>query len=170
MKLTIAVCTYRRFDWLEKCLENFKRQTLPQKDFKILVIDNSLQQHESRAFKDSLSGFTNLEYIITDKAGLSYARNIALEECSTPYIAYIDDDDMWYPNHLSVLSQALDENPDIGAVYSDLYAVSFIRDEANGKRYPLHKMIQVARDYNRDFMFYYNQTLHVSLMHRKELA
>ena len=74
------------------------------------------------------------------------------------------------PARLEEIAQALDENTEVGAVYSDLYAVQFIKDETNGKRYPLHKFIQVSRDYNRDFMFCFNHTLHVSLMHHRELA
>lgn len=92
MKMTVAVCTYRRFDWLIKCLDQLKKQTLPASDFRIIVVDNSLQPEKSKAFRKGLSDFSNLDYLITDKAGLSYSRNVALEKCKTPYIAYIDDD------------------------------------------------------------------------------
>jgi len=92
MQITIAICTYRRFDWLRKCLTALERQSLPSTDFKIIVVDNSLQPEKSEKSKAAFSGFTNLEYLITDKAGLSYSRNVALKECETPYIAYIDDD------------------------------------------------------------------------------
>jgi glycosyltransferase involved in cell wall biosynthesis len=92
MQITVAVCTYRRFDWLLKCLYQLKKQTLPLNNFRIVVVDNSLQPEKSEVFRKGLSGLPNLEYVITEKAGLSYSRNIALEKCKTPYIAYIDDD------------------------------------------------------------------------------
>ena len=101
---------------------------------------------------------------------LPHRLNFGLQRARGKYIAYLGDDDLFYPNHLHVLSTALDENPDYGVVYSDLYAVQFIKDEVSGRRFPLHKFIQVSRDYNRDFMFYFNHTLHVSIMHRKDLA
>ena len=96
--LTIAVCTYRRFDWLGKCLDSLRRQTLPAEQLRILVVDNSLQPRESTTFRDALPPAKNLEYIITEKAGLSYARNLALGKCSTPYIAYLDDDAIAAPD------------------------------------------------------------------------
>ena len=96
--LTIAVCTYRRFNWLGKCLASLRRQTLPADQIHILVIDNSLQPTESKKFRDELSRSENLEYVITEKAGLSYARNLALEKCRTPYIAYLDDDAIAAPD------------------------------------------------------------------------
>ena len=92
MKLTIAVCTYRRFDWLKKCLDALKNQTLPSHEYKILVIDNSLTKEKSGNFRDSLQGFSNLQYIITDRCGIGYARTVAMEKCSTEFLAYTDDD------------------------------------------------------------------------------
>ena len=89
--LTVAVCTYRRFDWLGDCLASLNNQTLDKSKYRILVVDNSLLE-ESYNVRDSLAHISNLEYIITEKSGLSYARNAALEKCVTPYIAYIDDD------------------------------------------------------------------------------
>lgn len=96
--LTIAVCTYRRFDWLGKCLNSLRRQTLPADRFRIVVVDNSLKPAESKKFREALPPAANLEYIITEKAGLSYARNLALEKCKTPYIAYLDDDAIAAPD------------------------------------------------------------------------
>ena len=89
--LTIAVCTYRRFCWLRKCLDSLISQTLDKGLYKILVIDNSLLE-ESKSVRESLLNIDNLEYIITEKSGLSYARNVALDRCDTPYLAFIDDD------------------------------------------------------------------------------
>lgn len=36
----------------------------------------------------------------------------------TPYIAYLDDDNLWRPRHLEVLVRALEENPKAGFAYS----------------------------------------------------
>lgn len=114
--LTIAVCTYRRFNWLEKCLECLDNQSLDKGLYRIIVVDNS-QLSTSQDVKDSLNGFTNLEYIITDKSGLSYARNVALEECQTPYIAYIDDDALADPEWAASIIKAFEGSSfSIGAV------------------------------------------------------
>ncbi|MDY6853076.1 MAG: hypothetical protein SV487_13510, partial [Thermodesulfobacteriota bacterium] len=76
----------------------------------------------------------------------------------------------WYPCHLDLLTEALDKNPGVDVAYSDLYAVSFVKDPDTGRRYPLDKSIRVSRDFSRDFMFFFNHTLHVSVMHRRDLA
>ncbi len=95
--LTIAVCTYQRFNWLRKCLDSLEKQSLDKSLYKILVVDNS-QQKESYEIRDSLGNRESVEYIITEKSGLSYARNVALEKCDTPYLAFIDDDALADPD------------------------------------------------------------------------
>jgi glycosyltransferase involved in cell wall biosynthesis len=92
MLVTVAICTYRRFDWLHKCLDALTKQSLPDKDFEIIVVDNSLEFEKSEKFQASKNEITNLKYLIAERSGLSYSRNVALEACRTPYIAYIDDD------------------------------------------------------------------------------
>lgn len=41
----------------------------------------------------------------------AWARNKGVSLGDNPWIAYIDDDDVWYPNHLSTFLSLLAENP-----------------------------------------------------------
>ncbi|MEW5725104.1 MAG: tetratricopeptide repeat protein, partial [Thermodesulfobacteriota bacterium] len=102
--------------------------------------------------------------------GAAHRFNFGLRQARGEYVTYLGDDDLFYPNHLEVLARALDEHPEVGLAYSDLYAVSCVVDPDTGKRHVLDKRIAVSRDFNRQFMFHYNHVLHVSLMHRREAA
>ncbi len=114
--LTIAVCTYQRFEYLKKCLKLLNCQTLDSSMFEIIVIDNSLQFEKSRSFKKKWENITNLSYIITQKAGLSYARNVALNKCKSPIIAYIDDDSFVEENYAETLLKCFDRYPCAGVI------------------------------------------------------
>lgn len=116
MRITVAVCTYRRFEWLGKCLEALRQQTLPAAAFSVLVVDNSLDPENSRSFQQALGEVPNLEYIVTERAGLSYARNIAIERCTTPLLAFLDDDALPDPHWLATLCDAFDRMPEAGIV------------------------------------------------------
>jgi len=50
----------------------------------------------------------------------SIARNHALSYATGEYIAYLDDDNAWRPDHLRLLAEALDENPEASFAYSQL--------------------------------------------------
>ncbi len=116
VKITIAICTYRRFKWLGRCLNALQKQTLAHDEYKIIVVDNSLSKSESIDFRDSFTLFDSLEYIITEKSGLSYARNVAIERCDTPLIAFIDDDAMADPNWAEKIIDAFQRYPAAGVV------------------------------------------------------
>jgi len=165
-KVTVLTPTFNRPDYLKDTIDSVISQA--QQNWEMIIInDGGIDVKKIvEDFKDPRLRYYNRR----KNRGKASCLNFALERAKGEYIAYIDDDDIWYPNHLEVLSKALDNNPEIGAVYSDLYAVFFLKDKSLPKRYTIHKYIQVSRDYNRDFMFYFNHTLHVSLMHRKDLA
>jgi len=116
MNLTVAICTYKRFQWLKICLNALKKQTLPVGKFTIIVVDNSLSMDESIPFRDSLSGFNNLDYIITEKSGLSYARNIAINKCLSPIISFLDDDTIAEPDWAENVLKAFNRYPAAGVI------------------------------------------------------
>lgn len=103
MKLTIAICTYRRFPELESCLKNIEKQTLGRDQFKVLVVDNSLQYEKSEEFRDGLELDYEFEYVITRKNGIAFARNVAINCCETDYLSYVDDDVIIPPDWAEIL-------------------------------------------------------------------
>ena len=164
--VTVLMATYNRPDYLKEAVASVVGQRMT--DWELLVMnDGGVDvRHVVEAFQDPRIRYFQDEV----NRGKAHRLNFGLREGRGEYIAYLDDDDLYYPNHLQVLSEALGKRPDVGVAYSDLYAVSFVKDEGTGKRYPLRKFVQVSRDFNRDFMFYFNHTLHVSLLHRRDLA
>lgn len=48
--------------------------------------------------------------------GACAARNVALEACTSEYVAFLDDDDKWHPNKMRRQIHSLEKNPDLVAV------------------------------------------------------
>lgn len=165
-KVSVILCTYNRPYYLTETIASVVGQSMS--NWELLVINDGGRDVGSivEEFND-----TRIRYFPRKtNRGKAACCNFGLDKARAEYIAYIDDDDTWYSNHLELLSDTLDHNPKAGVVYSDLYAVIHIEDKQNGRRYPLHKWISISRDFNRAFMFDSNHALHVSLMHRKEAA
>ena len=165
-KATVLISTYNRPEFLKEAIQSVVDQTMT--DWELLVMNDGGTDvaHVVAGFND-----TRIRYFPDSvNKGAAHRFNFGLAHARGDYIAYLGDDDLFYPNHLAVLSEALDNNPEIAVAYSDLYAVSCVVDKARGKRYVLDKRIQVSRDFNRDFMLHFNHVLHVSLLHRKEAA
>jgi len=164
-KVTVITPTYNRPADLPCAIRSVVDQEL--QDWEMLVVNDGGVDvgHVVDGFADDRIRYASLP----ENRGKAACLNLALREARGSYVAYLDDDDLWYPNHLAVLAETLDNVPEAAGAYSDLYRVAFVRDE-QGNRYPLDKRVEISRDYNRMFMFYYNHVLHVSLMHRRDLA
>lgn len=93
MLITVAICTYRRYDRLEFALASLERQTYQGCDWEVLVVENDVVNMPAmkmiyERYKDKLP----LRHIVENSIGLSYARNTALREANGDYVAYLDDD------------------------------------------------------------------------------
>ncbi len=115
-------------------------------------------------FRDERIVFINRQ----ENRGKPFTLNEGLRRARGKYICYLDDDDVFYPHHVSTLVNALETQVDYQAAYSDLYRV-YCRIEQDGSRKVLSKVVDVSRDFDRFVMLYFNHTLHVSLMHRRNL-
>lgn len=54
--------------------------------------------------------------------GACAARNLGLKYASGEYVAFLDDDDQWFPNKISLQMKSFD-NPSVGIVYCNALAV-----------------------------------------------
>ena len=164
-RVTVLTPTFNRPAYLAAAIRSVVAQELC--DWEMLVINDG--GVDVRGVVEEAGDARVRYFAMPENRGKAACLNFGLARARADYIAYLDDDDAWYPNHLATLVRALDENPQVGAAYSDLYAVAVLNGR-NGRRIPLEKRVCVSRDFNRLLMFHFNHTLHVSLMHRKEPA
>jgi glycosyltransferase involved in cell wall biosynthesis len=165
-KVSVIISTYNRPQYLSESIQSIENQTMS--DWQLIVLNDG-----GVDVRQSVEKFADPRILYVHdpvNRGAAFRRNQGIELAKGEYICYLDDDDTFYPNHLESLSKALDENPEAGLAYSDLYAASSISDNKTGRRHILDKQMMVSRDFNREFMFHFNHVLHVSLMHRREAA
>ncbi len=67
--------------------------------------------------------FQSVQYRPLEKVGRCVAGNAAMEAATGEYLCFLDDDDLFYADHLEVLVHALRARPDCGGVYSLGYEV-----------------------------------------------
>ncbi|MFK7901044.1 MAG: glycosyltransferase family 2 protein [Cyclobacteriaceae bacterium] len=90
--LTIIICTYNRSRFLDLCLDSLTKQTIPNHQFRIIVVNNNSTDDTSEIVKKHIQSFDSLEEIIEKKTGLSIARNTGYKKSNTDWVAYLDDD------------------------------------------------------------------------------
>jgi len=111
--LTVAICTKDHPEDLAQCLRQLLKLRNAQTDFDILIIDNAPSDERTRNVAESLP---NVRYVMEPKPGLNFARNRALREATSDWLAFIDDDVTVDRIWLRGLRKAIGENPDLGGV------------------------------------------------------
>ncbi len=163
--VTVLISTYNRPNYVRQAIESILHQSYRNIEA-ILVRDGGLPVRQS--IEPCLSD-RRLTFIDRDQnRGLPYSFNEALSHAEGKYVCYLGDDDLFYPNHVRTLVDALEGQDEYGAAYTDLYKVH-CRIEQDGTRTVLAKNIEITRDYDRTALLQFNHILHVSLMHRRDL-
>ena len=109
--ISIALCTYKRPDFLPTCLQSLMTQP-DAPDYEIIVVDNDQYAGSRLIFEqmDALQKPDNLlkmTYAVEPVQGIAHARNLALSMCRGRYIAFVDDDERvpsdWLRFHMQIL-------------------------------------------------------------------
>ena len=164
-KVSVLISTFNRPRYLSGALASVLHQSY--RNLQIIVVNDGGE--DVSGVVNSLNDPRVIFIDRKDNRGKAFSVNEALGCAEGKYIAYLDDDDLYYPNHIETLVDALENRTDCTVAYSDLYK-SHCKVKPDGSRQVLSKVVEVSRDFDRFFMLYFNHVLHVSLMHRKDLV
>jgi len=116
--ISVVIPTYNRVKYLKQALDSVLGQTF--KDFDIIVVDDN-STDGTKELVASYGG--NVRYIPQENRERGAARNNGIRNSDSEYIAFLDSDDMWLPDHLEVCLKALRRDPEAGLSFSGSYIV-----------------------------------------------
>jgi len=115
-RISVIVCTYDRYQLLDRAIESVLDQTLPAQDYEIIVVDNSPDQAAAAVHGERHAAHSRLRYRLEPVPGLSNARNVGLEMARGGIAAFLDDDARATRAWLEALLAAYAAFPEAGAV------------------------------------------------------
>jgi len=119
--VSVVITTYNREEDCKRAVNSVLAQATSLDVEIVIVDDGSDDDYDADWFTSK-----GCSYIKTKNGGYCAARNVGFERASYPWVALLDDDDWWKPNHLKVLCSAIQKvNEDVVMVYSqvtDFYA------------------------------------------------
>jgi glycosyltransferase involved in cell wall biosynthesis len=114
-RLSVIIPSYQRSKTILRALESVSNQTF--RDFEIIVIDDG----STDGTADVVSQYSDkVVYIWQPNRGPSAARNVGIENSSGEFIAFLDADDIWYPQKIEKQISPFQFNPRLGLVCSDV--------------------------------------------------
>ncbi|MFZ0667872.1 MAG: glycosyltransferase [Acidimicrobiales bacterium] len=121
--LAVVLCTYNGEEYLARQLESIAAQSRPPDS---LVVRDDRSTDTTLQILDKFSGeasFPVLVHVNTERLGYNANFAAAMGDAEADLIAFCDQDDVWYPEKLSVLSGLLSKDTAAGAACADATCV-----------------------------------------------
>lgn len=100
-KVSVITPVYNAEDFLNETIESVLNQTY--KNFEYLLIDDCSTDSSADIIKSYAEKDNRIHYIkLEENSGAAVARNTGLEQAQGQFIAFIDSDDVWYPEKLEI--------------------------------------------------------------------
>lgn len=117
IKISIGVCTYNRSTQLKNCINSILNQSY--ENFEIIVVDDFSNENHRKEVIDYLTDKDErIKFISLKKNyGLSYARNLTIKNASGLFWTFLDDDDEWGLDNLSIFMSTYKEELDNNSIY-----------------------------------------------------
>ena len=103
-KVSVIIPTYNRFKYLMNTIQSVRNQT--HKNIEIIVVNDRSTQQEYYDYDWKDIKIIHLEVNSKTKFGFAcpggYQRNFGIKVATGSYIAFCDDDDIWFPRKLEL--------------------------------------------------------------------
>lgn len=144
--ISVIISTYQRPDRLKKAIKSVLSQSY--QDFEIIVVDDRSKDTTKaviEAFGDPRIHFIELSrHFGCD----TKPKNEGIKASKGEYIAFLDDDNEYRPDHLAILLKEITQNDKLDIVYGDRWLV----DETNR----ISPQLGIARDHDPVFLMQRN--------------
>ena len=159
--VSVIVPTYNRPHMLSEALKSILAQTY--QNYEIIVINDGGEDVEKVVSNFNEKGCTS--YVKHGRnRGLAAARNTGIKVAKGKYVAYLDDDDVFYPDHLETLAKFLISD-NYKVAYTDAHRVH--HKMVDGKYLLEKKDIPYSYDFDSERILRENYIPVLCIMHEK---
>jgi|SRR5579884_2312655 len=108
----VVIALYNKAPFIERTIESVVAQSFC--DWRLYVVDDGSTDDSAQR----VSRFTDprISLIRQKNAGVGLARNAGIAAGSAPWVAFLDADDVWTPDHLAELDKLRDAYPDAALI------------------------------------------------------
>ena len=97
-KIDIILPNYNSYKFIEETIKSIKNQNYSH--WKLTIVDDNSSQKTKKILKKFLKNKKIQVYWLKKNRGAGFCRNYAIKKTKSPYIAFIDSDDIWKKNKL----------------------------------------------------------------------
>ena len=106
-KIDIILPNYNSSKFIKETIKSILRQTY--KHWKLIIVDD-FSDNKTREILKQISNKKIKIFNLNKNYGAGYCRNFAIKKSSSPYLAFIDSDDVWKKNKLKNQINFMEKN------------------------------------------------------------
>jgi glycosyltransferase involved in cell wall biosynthesis len=146
--IRVVIPTYNRADMIGEALESVLAQTCP--DFEVVVVDDGSSDETVAVVQRFMLHDARKRLRQVAHGGVAQARNAGVgEHGEYQYLAFLDSDDLWLPQHLARAVGILDPRPDVGVFFSRTHMQDvtgqWTQDRLQAHHAGIRRPVQVSR-------------------------
>ncbi|MBW3636705.1 MAG: glycosyltransferase family 2 protein [Armatimonadetes bacterium] len=115
--ISVIIPTYNRGAAIHKTIESALQQDLPPDQVEVIVVDDGSTDDTWQILQSAYEDNVRVRLFSIANGGVARARNFGLEQARGEFIAFLDHDDLWFPQKLRKQLEAISEDERIGVVY-----------------------------------------------------
>lgn len=113
--VSVIIPAYNAENLIRRAIDSVFSQTY--KNFELIVIDDGSTDSTKYLLKEH---YDKLIYLYQDNAGASSARNNGILYSKGELIAFLDSDDLWYPEKLQIQVDAYLKEPEVSLIHTEV--------------------------------------------------
>ena len=164
--VSIIVRTKDRPKLLKNALQSISSQTY--RPLEVVLVNDGGCDIDIEGLRRILKDIS-LDYIRLQKnTGRAHAGNIGLESAKGEYIGFLDDDDEFYPDHVSILVSHL-KQCNCKVAYTDSLMAYKEYNPETSELVDIRKEIVFSQDFNYDYLIFENYIPFMCLLFEREV-
>lgn len=155
--VAVVIPTYNRPRFLPEAIASVQAQSFA--GWELVIVGDGCEEATAEAVRPFLAD-PRIRFLRQDRAGNCVARNRGIAESTAPLIAYLDDDNLWYPDFLARAVDCMATSPEVDVLYGALVS------EAHG----LDRACILWRPFDRAALLARNFIDTSTIVHRREMV
>jgi len=121
--ISVIIPAYNAANFISQTIESVLKQTFT--DFELLVIDDGSTDDTLAVANQYALGDRRIQVLSQTNRGVSATRNHGVQIAKGNIIAFLDADDLWFPDKLAIHIQHFHTNPNLAVSFSRVEFINF---------------------------------------------
>ncbi|HUT53932.1 MAG TPA: glycosyltransferase family A protein [bacterium] len=161
--ISVVMPTFNRPDLIKESIASVLAQTMAE--WELIVVNDGGGREVEHTMREYLTD-PRVRYVYADHGGLSSARNAGMALGKGEYITQLDDDDVFYPDHLATVATAFRGRPEVKVVYTDFYRA--IQEKRGDEWVTVKRAVDYSHEFSREIFRYSTIAPVCNLTHHRE--